>query len=510
VLRKEVYQAKLNLFVMVKAPPVNGYGGGGGKSASHSKFKSWRRGKSTKAKNAGKPSSSLKQQLRGLQRLQKKKLAEATEETIDDAQRKQELQQRMDALQQQVENRHASEKERLNSINSHKMRFIERQRTTRLYKQLMSQLKVERQEERRDAIDHELWKVALDQIYIAHFPLDQTSYLSIFQNGSSKRRLHTNNRLLYKMATCRRRVLERLAATTTACASLDHNDIAKPETNNVETTDSSSNVRKNRIQRVDWIDSSQYERIRHVTTWSTDQERETFGTAVVTTSAVTAAAASAKCVTDSHEALDARFQGLQPTATQNLLLQQQDEVERALEAELAEAVTTASGKRANNDTNGDNNDDLTSGDSDSSDSDDDSDSSTDSTASSTKQSAQQTKQPATTTEQGNDVESSDNETDEDSLAADENDKDETLTTTQALRNLATSKKTSQVVQNNAVTEEDDDFLVEATDAAVADADVFTNAKHHVPARNEAAGDKSQGWATQRQYPGQFRKKPKRR
>jgi rRNA-processing protein Efg1 len=486
---------------MVKAPPINGYGGGG-KSASHSKFKSWRRGKSTKAKNAGKPSSSLKQQLRGLQRLQKKKSAEATEETIDEAQRKQELQQRMDALQQQVENRQASEKERLNSKNSHKMRFIERQRTTRLYKQLMSQLKDQRQEERRDAIERELSKVALDQVYIAHFPLDQTSYLSIFQNGSSKRRLHTNNRLLYKMASCRRRVLERLA---TADSSLDHNDGAEPESNN-ETAE--SNVKKNRSQRVDWIDPSQYERIRHVTTWSTDQERETFGTAVVATSAA-AAASSSSTTNDSHkDSLDARFQGLQPTVTQTLLLQQQEKVERELEAELAEATASGNDMEATNGDDDDDDDDLTRGDSDSSDSDDDSHSSSDSTASSTKLSAPTTKQPATATDQGNDVESSDNE---DSLVTDENGKSESLTTTQALRNLAASKKSSQVAKNNAVEEDDDDFLVEATDAgAVADTDVFTHAKHHVPARNEAAGDKSQGWATQRQYPGQFRKKLKRR
>ena len=54
-------------------------------------------------------------------------------------------------------------------------------------------------------------------------------------------------------------------------------------------------------------------------------------------------------------------------------------------------------------------------------------------------------------------------------------------------------------------EDDDDFLM-AADAAPDATDIFANAKEHVPSMDEARGDKSQGWATQRQRPGQFKKR----
>jgi hypothetical protein len=79
---------------------------------------------------------------------------------------------------------------------------------------------------------------------------------------------------------------------------------------------------------------------------------------------------------------------------------------------------------------------------------------------------------------------------------------ETQATASSLRDLAARNGKDVLGSDDDV----DDFLVASMD----DTDVFANAKRHVPATDEAAGDKSKGWATQRQLPGQFRKKQRRR
>ena len=53
-----------------------------------------------------------------------------------------------------------------------------------------------------------------------------------------------------------------------------------------------------------------------------------------------------------------------------------------------------------------------------------------------------------------------------------------------------------------IAEEFDDFLVPATDAV----NVFEKAKHDASQNDFVSGDKSKGWATQRQRPGQFKKR----
>jgi hypothetical protein len=57
-------------------------------------------------------------------------------------------------------------------------------------------------------------------------------------------------------------------------------------------------------------------------------------------------------------------------------------------------------------------------------------------------------------------------------------------------------------------EEEDDFLVAVDEGK--EQDNFANAKNHLPTSDEFKGDKSKGWSTQRQRPGQFKKKRIRR
>lgn len=454
---------------MVKAPSQSGL---------HSKFKPWRRGKSANAKNAGKQSSSLKQQLRGFQRLQKKK-----SEDGGNPQELLELQAKMNALKQQMDTRDASEKERVNAKKSHKMRFIERQRTTRLCKLLVKQLKDETiSADNRRKLEHDLWKLALDQVYVAHYPLEQTSYLCLFQNGTSVRRRVLSRRLLFKMASQRKRVLESLAASGKNLQSVN------------APNGEGANAQRDQQQRVSWILPSQYERIQGVVTWSTDLERETFG--IVTDEKSNA---SSIAITS-----DDRFQ---VSTDAQLLLEQQEKAERELDDDFAEAA------KKSNDSN-----------SSSSESDEEDDEADPLTSKSPCPTPQQSTHDLSERDCGDDDEITgttgvkrkaiDEDDDDDELSTNGNSGGsisdnrvedaklkETLATASALRDMAAR---SGKVADGKDDDDDDDFLVDAPDA-----DVFSNAKHHVPAVDEAAGDKSKGWATQRQMPGNFRKKQRR-
>ena len=97
------------------------------KAASHHgldrKYKPWRRGKSQNAKGK---KGSLKQQLRGLRRLLPK--------AHDDAHRVK-IQQQIDELETQIGDKQKVEQQKTNARKSHGVRFLERQRLTRLWQQ---------------------------------------------------------------------------------------------------------------------------------------------------------------------------------------------------------------------------------------------------------------------------------------------------------------------------------------------------------------------------------------
>jgi hypothetical protein len=259
------------------------------------KFKPWRRGKSAKGKHAGhaKPTASLKQQLRGLLRLQTKLVSSQQQqppgqEHTTSSSLSEENEARIIALRQQIAARESSAKERSNATKSHKARFYDRQKSMRRYKKLMHHSKkkdVDVDDDAKDRQENELYKLALDQIYIAHYPLGDATYLSLYQqNGGGQGRPDDNNeddddpkkkknissstfqrrtilnaRLLFKMAAMRHRALE-----TCRCRHSNNNAEDDPTTQPPSRS---------------WVPVDQYERINtHAPTrWTTELERTTFG-----------------------------------------------------------------------------------------------------------------------------------------------------------------------------------------------------------------------------------------
>lgn len=561
------------------------------------KYKSWRKGKSTKhsvdgtsASGGTKHHGSLKQQLRGLIRLQQKKKKDresnvAANDDERDEQQEQELQEKIDALQEQIQMREITEKERTNAKKSHKLRFIDRQRTTRLYQYYMKKLQLLQPSESKDNINDDLYRLALDQVYVAHFPLDRTSYVSLFNPSNApvsssdsaiisappqqqqQRRTVMNNRLLHKMATQRQCIMERLHQSTQQ----DSQNTDNGDNDNVETEKNSNrnaNTNKRRIQPVSWIHPSQYERIQHLTTWSTQLERTTFNITIVnnTTSSnddmmespelSTTGNTGAKQNTD-----DDRFHGATSTfnSTQQLLLQEQERIERELSA-LEETdqkernqstakqyhATKATASVTKYNTN----------ESDSSDEDHSDDEVDDANVDPLSRSVADDV-PKETLEQRNDnriaggdddddeddsddsdsmesEQSSDSESDTDqddassSIDRNDNDKkeegvshDDVIATATNLRKMASQRGHASFHNNNNTRksgnmEEEDDFFValDEVDQKEPTSNVFANAKRDTIRYNNSSsngiGDKSQGWATQKQLPGQFRKKQRRR
>ena len=370
------------------------------------------------------------------------------------------LQAKMEDLKQQIASRGASEKERANAKKSHKMRFIERQRTTRLFKQLTSQ------SEQNDS--QRLYALALDQVYVAHYPLDHSSYLNLYQNN--KRRSTMNRRLLYKMASQRQRVLERLASDCT--------------------------------QRVNWIPAEQYERIADVKTWSTDLERSTFGITVTDDKGSTAP--------KNAQPTDSRFTAVSDRAQK--LVEQQEQMEQAMIVDGEDLLREETNATASDNKSLDDDDSGSAG---SSSGEDDADPLAKSTAR-----LPRPQETPVITEKG----SKEGEDDVSSSSSSSDDDDDDTESSRNSNESASQNKNqpggslirkhpstaAEKSSSAPVKLQKDDFLVSAVDDDGQNNNVFANAKRHVPAVDDARGDKSQGWATQRQLPGQFRKKQRRR
>ena len=193
------------------------------------KYKSWRKGKSAKAKSKG----SLKQQLRGKERLLCKLPETETE-------RRQEMEQQIQELKTEIENKQVVEKERQNAKDSHGLRFLERQRLTRNERSTRKLLAGASTREEKTRFEAELQMIALDQMYVAHFPHDMR-YIPLFRNGV--RMVDVNARKLARRATTRKRILKNLGE-----------------------------------DRVKWIAADQYERLP--SEWSVDMEKKTFAAPV--------------------------------------------------------------------------------------------------------------------------------------------------------------------------------------------------------------------------------------
>ena len=403
---------------MVKAPSSHGL---------DRKYKSWRRGKSQNSKRR----SSLKQQLRGHERL----LQRATDEN-----HRRDLLQKIQQLQQEIDSKQKMERERQNAKKSHGARFLERQKLVRMERNVHKNSNLSSAQKER-----ELTKIALDQVYVAHYPMDYAKYLPLFYQGV---RRVDHRRLLTRRAQIRTRVLSLL--------------LLLPEQEQ---------------ETKSWISAQQYERARSVKKeWSVEQEVAWFGEASSSSAAAATQDERFAVPTQQHEALLAAAE--------------------RMEAELDQ------GEEANS--KGDN-------DSRSSISDEDD--------------ADPLKPQSKAPVKGRSLPEAEKQRSEGNASTSSDDSSVTSSSESSSssssgggtrRNeaqdskAATNTKSCGSVDNknnplngNDDNMEDDDFFAPATDSPEGKI-IFDNPKERMSASDPFKGDKSKGWATQRQRPGQFR------
>jgi hypothetical protein len=213
------------------------------------KYKKWRRGMS---KKAGANSSSgaatgtkgsLKQQLRGkerlLGRLQQQQPQEGPAENAPELLDK--LREEIQEIRQEMELKQTLEKERRNAVKSHGTRFLERQRLTRMERAI----KVGRGHHVQSDKDCKmLQKIALDMVYVGYHPHD-VKYQPLFCKGS---RVVDDRRALIKRANTRRRILQEIKT-----------------------------LHDQGRRKVNWISLEQYQRLPQVDHWTVELERQFFG-----------------------------------------------------------------------------------------------------------------------------------------------------------------------------------------------------------------------------------------
>lgn len=367
------------------------------------KFKSWRKGKSKHASKKG----SLKQQMRGHMRL----LAKLPEDQVD---RRKDLQQKIDDLKLGIGQKEQHLHEKKNAERSHGPKFLDRQRLVRK----------EKQERKGNNRKDELFKIALDQVYVAHHPND-VKYMPLMQKGN---RVVDQSRQLYRRAVTRKRILKMLSSSSAP-------------------------------NRINWIPKEQYARLPK--DWTIQDEEKTFGGSV-----------TRKDIKQKKEqgANDSRFA---MASNHDALLQAATQAETELEKE-EEVFDTKSVESV--------------GDSSSS-----SDSSSDDEDTEAKQTENAEPKQSDTSSDDSDSSSSDDDSDDDSI--------------QKKPALNSKRLVPDKVEDE---DEEDDFLLdEDADEAKDGGNVFQNTAAHLPALGER-GDKSKGWETQRQRPGQYKKRRVRR
>jgi hypothetical protein len=239
---------------MVKAASQKGHG-------LDRKYKPWRRGQSAKQRKDGtakpKPKGSLKHQLRGFQRLLPKAKDEAHRESI--------LQQ-IATLQEQIEDQNRVAHQTSHARRSHGVRFLERQRLTRLWQQAAHKHS-DRDNNNSDDVDEgtkeklspEQYRIGLDMLYVAHYyPLLDGRYQPLFRQGE---RILLDGRNLARRAAARGKILRHIygASGGANSAGRDHPNQAVPP-----------------VQRAAWIPPSVYQHCP-TDTWSNQLERSTFG-----------------------------------------------------------------------------------------------------------------------------------------------------------------------------------------------------------------------------------------
>jgi hypothetical protein len=424
------------------------------------KFKSWRRGKSQKANKR----SSLKQQLRGHQRL----LNKLPEDS--DKEKREELKAKMKVLEVEIAQKQTSITEKKHAEQSHGQRFLDRQRLTRKEKAI--------RKSGGDNNSKELFSIALDQAYVAHHPND-VKYMPLFSKGQ---RVVDVSRQLFRRAVTRKRILKELASSKT--------------------------------QRLHWISSEQYERLPLDIDWTIQDEERVFGGTM-----------SRQGLKDkkSLQTEDSRFS----VATEhNAVLQAADQVDEDLNEETEKKEDDSS------DNNSDSSDseteqakpitaktkakDDSNSDSDSSEDDDDADPLK-------KKTPQKVSKPIQSKSQQKE-DSSDSSSSSDDSDSDDDDEKEPQKKELSKKDDSSSDSSSSSDSNNTSEdeedekpkkavepepkepeEEEDDFLMDAADDKDT-TDVFQKTTAQLPAMGLYRGDKSKGWGTQQQRPGEFKKR----
>ena len=441
---------KLNIFfvIMVKAPSLSSKPAHG----LDKKYKKFRRKQSKNASSSG----SLKQQLRGQERLLLK-LQQQSNDNDNDKTRISQIQDRIQQLTQQMAERQRTDRTKQYAKDSHGTRFLERQKLTRLESKARNEHKTSN-----------LLAVALDLVYVAHYyPVIDQKYLPLLRHG--ERRVDDNKRLI-KRAAIRGRILKALAT----------------------------------IDRVKWIAADLYDMLP--SEWTVDDEQRVFGC-----QAEDGATKKAAALLE-----DNRFT-VKPQ--QDAILQAALELENTLDDDeqvLAARNSDEESSQTSNDHSG------------LDDSEDDADPLNDAKSSGTTTPSGAPVSAISKASKGNrahqedddanddsDSESSDAESDKEKNG-DQHDDDDSSSSASSSNSSSVDDKSNKVLNETPppiITshkgDDEDDFLVAADDEQDA-AKAFEKPKMYVPGLDQSRGDKSKGWETQRQRPGQFKKRRVRR
>jgi hypothetical protein len=417
------------------------------------KFKPWRRGKSQHSKGK---TGSRKNQIRGLRRLFQK--------TTDEGHKKK-IQEQIAELEEEVGDKVKTDKEKDNARKSHGARFLERQRLTRLW-QTASKAKASTEREQ------EQHRIGLDMLYVAHYP-HEARYEQLFRQGT---RVNLDGRNLARRAASRGKILAKVSS----------------------------------LDRVSWVPAQVYENCP--SDWSSAKERETFGS-------VTPLKVEDTSVKDDRFTTDAA------AAKHSVMLQAVEAVDADLDEDEAKDLdldeTSGKGTIRTKEDRGQDSDSSSEGIvSEDEDESDDADplSSRDGVSRKRKDvvgdsvmihspDVEDAKKKAPGVEDAKKNAPDDNASSASSSSSsdsssssssdeDSDDDDEATTPKAAISETAAEGKSAPGDADV------DDFLM-STETAT---DIFANAKEQVPSVDEFRGDKSKGWATQRQRPGEFKKK----
>mmetsp|Transcript_14333 Transcript_14333/g.26902 ORF Transcript_14333/g.26902 Transcript_14333/m.26902 type:complete len:414 (-) Transcript_14333:1024-2265(-) len=159
------------------------------------KFKPWRKGKSVNANKAG----SLKSQLRSKKRL----LVKITNN--DDIRTT--LENDIANLEKAIEIRQKQEKEKKYATKYHRIKFVERQKLTRMEKRCKRNLEEAKAAADFDDVEkytRQLEQICMDQLYVAYFPKEK-KYISLF--GANGIRMQDDAKTFKKRADIRKTII---------------------------------------------------------------------------------------------------------------------------------------------------------------------------------------------------------------------------------------------------------------------------------------------------------------